>query len=95
MRIKKTDSNHKELMDMIRKIPNTSVFSTHTLGKGFPDIVIGYKGMNYLVEIKDGNKPKSAQKLTVDEIKFHEHWKGQIITCNNFDCIIQMLNGLQ
>ena len=95
MRIKKTDSNHKELMDMIRKIPNASVFSTHTLGKGFPDIVIGYKGLNYLVEIKDGNKPKSAQKLTADEIKFHDSWKGQIITCNNFDCIFQMLNGLQ
>jgi len=51
------------------------------VGKGFPDIVIGYKGINYLVEIKDGEKTKSQKKLTEDEIKFHQSWFGQIIVC--------------
>jgi hypothetical protein len=54
--IKRADSNQKEIMDMCRKIPALSVFSTHTIGKGFPDIVIGFKGINYLIEIKDGSK---------------------------------------
>ena len=79
--IRRTDANHKEIVDSIRKIPSLSVFSTHMVGKGFPDIVIGYKGINYLVEIKDGEKTKSQKKLTEDEIKFHQSWFGQIIVC--------------
>ena len=79
--IKRTDANHKEIVDAIRKIPSLSVFSTHMVGKGFPDIVIGYKGINYLVEIKDGEKTKSQKKLTDDEIKFHKSWFGQIVVC--------------
>ena len=88
---KRTDSNHKEIIDCCRKIPSISVFSTHMVGKGFPDIVIGYKGLNYLVEIKDGKKSKSQKKLTDDEISFHELWKGQIIVAENINDIMRML----
>jgi len=89
--IKKTDANHKEIMDGCRMVPSLSVFSTHMVGKGFPDIVIGYKGINYLVEIKDGKKMKSQKKLTDDEIKFHGSWNGQIIVAENLDDILRML----
>ena len=90
--IRRTDANHKEIVDTLRKIPFLSVFSTHTIGKGFPDIVIGYKGINYLVEIKDGAKTKSQKKLTEDEIKFHQSWFGQIIVC---ECVKDVLELLQ
>ena len=89
--IRRTDANHKEIVDAIRKIPFLSVFSTHAIGKGFPDIVIGYKGINYLVEIKDGAKTKSQKKLTEDEIKFHQSWFGQIIVCECVKDVLQLL----
>ena len=89
--IKRTDSNHAEIIKALRKIPNMSVFSTHEVGKGFPDIVIGYKGINYLIEIKDGNKPPSARKLTDSEVKFHNDWKGQIKIVNNLDEVLNLL----
>lgn len=78
-------------MDGCRRIPSLSIFSTHMVGKGFPDVVIGYKGLNYLVEIKDGKKSKSQKKLTIDEIKFHESWNGQIIVVENIDDVLRML----
>jgi hypothetical protein len=90
--IRKTDANHKEIMTNCRKIKGLSVFSTHTLGKGFPDIVIGYKGLNYLVEIKDGDKPPSARKLTPDEVTFHALWKGQVTICHNIEEVLQLLD---
>jgi hypothetical protein len=90
--IKKVDANQKELMTKLRTIPGITVASTHTIGKGFPDIVIGYKGLNYLVEIKDGTKPPSQRKLTKDEEIFHLNWTGQINICNNFFEILKMLN---
>ena len=89
--IKRTDRNHAEIINALRKIPNLSVFSTHEVGKGFPDIVIGYKGVNYLIEIKDGNKPPSARKLTDAELQFHSNWKGQIKIVNNFDEVLNLL----
>jgi hypothetical protein len=89
--IKRTDSNHAEIIKALRKIPNLSVFSTHEVGKGFPDIVIGYKGVNYLIEIKNGNKPPSARKLTDAELKFHNDWKGQIKIVNNLDEVLNLL----
>jgi hypothetical protein len=89
--IKRTDSNHAEIIKALRKIPNLSVFSTHEVGKGFPDIVIGYKGINYLIEIKDGKKPPSARKLTPDEVKFHQEWSGQISIIKNLDELLQII----
>lgn len=89
--IKRTDRNHAEIINALRKIPNLSVFSTHEVGKGFPDIVIGYKGVNYLIEIKDGNKPPSARKLTDAELQFHSNWKGQIKIVNNLNEVLNLL----
>lgn len=89
--IKRTDRNHSEIINAIRKIPNISVFSTHEVGKGFPDIVVGYKGVNYLIEIKDGNKPPSARKLTDAELQFHSNWRGQIKIVNNLDEVLNLL----
>lgn len=89
--IKRTDKNHSEIIKALRKIPNLSVFSTHEVGKGFPDIVIGYKGINYLIEIKDGNKPPSARKLTDSEVKFHQDWRGQTSVIKNLDELLQII----
>jgi hypothetical protein len=89
--IKRTDSNHAEIIKALRKIPNLSVFSTHEVGKGFPDIVIGYKGINYLIEIKDGKKSPSQRKLTDAELDFHLSWNGQIDTIKNFDELLQII----
>lgn len=90
--IKRTDSNQKKIMDMCRSIPTLSVFSTHTIGKGFPDIIIGYRGKNYLFEIKDGEKPKSATKLTEAEREFHRRWNGHVAIAYSFDDILNALN---
>src|SRR5574343_366683 len=73
----KTDRNHQEIINALRKC-GFSVFSLHRVGKGFPDLIVGKNGVNVLLEIKDGAKPKSAQKLTSDEIAFHSEWRGQV-----------------
>ena len=89
--MKRTDSNHKEILEHIRKRGATA-FSTHAIGKGFPDIVMGYEGRNYLIEVKDGSKPPSARKLTEAEVLFHEKWKGKVHIVNNtieVDLILQ------
>ena len=81
-RAARVDANQNEIVTMLRKM-GYSVAITSDCGKGFPDIVVGRSGRNYLFEIKDGNKPPSAQKLTDAEQQFADAWKGQynVITC--------------
>lgn len=75
-RIARTDANQKPIVEGLREI-GASVAITSQLGTGFPDIVVGYKGRNYLIEIKDGDKPPSQRKLTEDEVDFENKWRGQ------------------
>ena len=90
-RANRRDANHSKIVKELRQIPGISVADTGDLGNGFPDIVVGYKGKNLMIEIKDGEKPPSGRKLTPDEKEFHDTWRGQvcIATCTNdvFDLI--------
>lgn len=49
-----------------------SVLVLSSLGSGAPDIVAGYNGSNYLLELK--SSPSS--KLTADEQAFFGAWRG-------------------
>jgi Holliday junction resolvase len=90
MRAKKVDENQAELVGQLRQI-GCSVFPTHTIGKGFPDIVVGYRGVNYLFEIKDGKKSASRKKLTPDEVDFHRTWAGRVWIIENLDQALKIL----
>lgn len=91
-RAAKIDENQKEIVQALRAM-GCSVAITSAVGAGFTDLVVGYRGVNYLVEIKDGSKPPSAQKLTPDQIEFHESWRGQKAVVNSVDAAIKLLNG--
>jgi hypothetical protein len=79
---KRTDRNQKEIVAALRKI-GCSVFSTHKVGHGFPDLAVGYvnrQGIRHtcLMEVKDGSLSPSKKKLTTDEKLFHFGWRGEI-----------------
>ena len=80
MRAKRVDANHAEIVEAFRKL-GCSVRSTATVGNGFPDLAVAYRGVVKLVEVKDGLKPPSAQKLTPDEQAFFDErvWGPHIV----------------
>lgn len=76
---KRTDDNHKDVVTELRQaMPDASVFDASGCGKGFPDLVVGWQGKNYLFEIKDPEKPASRRSLTEPQQGFHLEWKGQV-----------------
>ena len=78
----KVDANQPEIVKALRKA-GASVSPTHAAGSGFPDLVVGFRGVNYLIECKDGSRPPSARKLTPDQEKWHGTWLGTVhIVCN-------------
>jgi hypothetical protein len=84
MRAKKIDTNQNLIVTQLRKC-GVSVAITSMVGKGFPDLIIGRAGQNFLIELKDGNKSKSRKKLTLLEETFFQSWTGQINIAENFD----------
>jgi len=92
VRAKRTDDNQKKLVSQIRQL-GWSVKHTHMVGQGLGDVIIGAMGRNYLIEIKDPGKPKSARKLSPAEVKFHEHWQGQIDIAETIEDVIKIVTG--
>lgn len=81
---KRTDANQKEIVRTFRQC-GASVQILSDVGKGCPDLVVGTHGKNYLIEIKDGSKPPSGQRLTEHEQVFHDGWKGQVCIIKSID----------
>ena len=69
-RAAKIDENQPEIVAALRKI-GALVTDLSGVGNGVPDILVAFRGMFYLLEIKDGSKPPSARKLTDDQAKWH------------------------
>ncbi len=81
-RAAKVDANQSAIVTALRKA-GASVTPTHAAGSGFPDLVVGYRGQNYLLEVKDGSKPPSGRQLTPDQRDWHRDWRGQkAVVCN-------------
>ncbi len=83
-RAARIDANQPEIVQALRDVGG-SVAITSMVGNGFPDIVVGYRGQNYLIEIKDGAKPPSKRKLTHDEQEWHDLWRGTVHIANSID----------
>lgn len=71
------DGNHTAVCAALRNA-GMEPLSLAKVGEGCPDIVVGWLGVNVLLEIKDGEKPPSARQLTAAEQDFHATWPGQV-----------------
>lgn len=97
-RIAKVDSNQPLIVKTFRQL-GWIVEHTHQLGSGFPDIIVskqlpsGHK-FTAVVEIKDGEKPISSQKLTIDEAKWHSTWQGELVIINSVDAVMDYHNNI-
>lgn len=55
-----------------------TVQSLASIGRGCPDLLVGYRGINFLLEIKDGKKSPSRRRLTGDQVDWHAAWRGRL-----------------
>jgi hypothetical protein len=68
------DDNQSKIVKALRA-EGWTVTHLHSVGKGCPDLIVGAKEKNFLVEVKDGKK---AWKLTPDQVIWHYNWQGQV-----------------
>lgn len=69
----KTDDNQNEIVLALREA-GCQVLSLAALGAGVPDLLV-LRGLRiYMLEVKDGSKSVSRQRLTPDQVRFHALW---------------------
>jgi Holliday junction resolvase len=74
-RAAKVDRNQPEIVSALRQV-GADVQSLAAVGDGVPDLLVGFRGTTFLIEVKDGSKAPSARQLTDDQIKWHAAWRG-------------------
>lgn len=85
-RAARVDANQPEIVKAFRDL-GWSVLIISQLKK-CADIIVSKNGQTIVVEIKDGSKPISAQKLTAGELEFKEMWQGEYKVINCIDDVI-------
>ena len=76
-RAAKVDRNQAEIVEIFEKY-GFSVQRAQAMGSGFPDLILGFGGRNYLVEVKDWQRPPSERKLNDLQREWHDAWRGQV-----------------
>ena len=95
MRAAKIDANHEAVVLALRAAGAT-VQSLAGVGKGVPDLLVGYKGQTMLMEVKDGFKAPSARLLTEDQIRWHGVWKGgALAVVDSPDAALRMIGVIK
>ena len=70
---RRTDDNQAEVVSALRA-DGWTVYLTHAVGRGFPDLVCGKSGVTVLVEVK-----RPGEMLTGPEKNFFVDWQGAVV----------------
>jgi hypothetical protein len=91
-RAARVDGNQSLITEALRAVGAT-VQPLHTVGNGCPDLLVGYRATNWCLEVKDGDKPPSARKLTDDEQIWHNGWQGVVHVVETVEQALQVVRG--
>jgi hypothetical protein len=87
---KRVDENQKTIVHTFIAL-GASVCVLSTVGRGVPDLLIGYRGKSVLVEVKRDEKAG----YTEPQIKFMKEWRGGPISrIDSVDAVIRLIKLL-
>jgi len=88
----RVDGNHTEIVKALRDA-GASVRSLAQVGHGTPDLLVGWRGRNFLFEVKDPARKPSERQLTTDEKAFHYTWRGQVCVVETIEAAFEVLQS--
>ena len=82
--------NHRAIVRALRDIPGVTVFSLADLGKGVPDLCLGFRGLTILIEVKG---PKG--KVNPSQEAWHDRWTGSpVVVIRSTDEIEPLIKNI-
>lgn len=71
----RTDANQAEIMAALRQV-GASVLDLSAVGRGVPDLLVSFQGVNYLIEVKNAGSAYGRAGLTKRQQSWADWWKG-------------------
>ena len=87
-RANKVDANQAQIVRDLRQF-GASVQDLSSVGGGCPDLLVAFRGVNYLVEVK--NKGGRGKRLTEQQVRWQRAWRGQVAVCMCFDDVLKVI----
>lgn len=87
---KRVDTNHAEIVQALRRA-GAAVQSLADVGQGVPDLLVGLRGENFLLEVK---QPGRRGELRVNQVEWHNAWRGQCAVVRTVDEALQAVGLL-
>ena len=88
-KVARTDTNQKHIVQGLRDVGAT-VLHTHQRGSGAPDIIVGYRGRNFMFEIKSDENAT----LTPDEQDFIDAWRGDMMIVYSLEDALMFIGAI-
>ena len=81
-RAARIDANQPEIVAALRAV-GAEVTDLSSVGQGVPDLLVSFRGGWFLLEVKDGAKPKSHRTLTLEQLRWHRKQHGPVaVVCS-------------
>ena len=87
------DSNQPIIVTALRQA-GASVTSLASVGNGCPDLLVGIRKVTTVFEVKDGSKPPCKRKLTEDEQRWHDEYRGSVYIVESVEQALAILSSL-
>lgn len=81
----RVDANHSLIVRALRDAGCSVETRLAEIGFGCPDLLVGLRGQNFLLEIKNGLESPSKRRLTEQEKVWHQTWRGQVSTVESVE----------
>lgn len=92
-RAAKIDANQEQVVSALRAA-GAVVQSLAAVGNGVPDLLVMFRGNLFLLEVKDGRKVPSAQKLTEAQTKWHQAWGAMVEVVNSPESALRAIGAV-
>jgi len=90
----KADINQSGIIVAL-KDAGATVRSLHAVGMGCPDLLVGFRGINFLIEVKSPLAKKKDGGLTPPQIYFRDHWNGQMAIVRSETEAVEILGHIR
>jgi len=93
-KIAKKDNNHREIVKALIQV-GCSVLDIAGVGNGCPDLLVGYRGTNYLMEIKNRKSSYGKRGLKENQQKFANQWRGgQVYVVSTIEEALKIIRAI-
>jgi hypothetical protein len=92
-RAARVDANQDAIVTALRAA-GASVQPLSSVGKGCPDLLVGFSSTNWLMECKDGAKTPGNRPLTKDQSAWLKDWRGSVAVVLSPDEALRAIGAL-